>query len=139
MTQHNNNLSLHRQGKDVALLHSRLTALGYTIATSEILGERFGESTQQAVIQFQRAEGLTATGSFDGATAQAIMSRFEAVRTVIKHTPLSIHLPTTLPPGEPTNIFLRAFSRGTANEDNLYLIDAKTLEIAWIKAAEPST
>ena len=76
MTQHNNNLPLHQQGKDVTLLQSRLITMGHTIATSEILGELFGESTQQAVIQFQQAEGLPVTGSVDGATAQAIVSSF---------------------------------------------------------------
>lgn len=91
MTQHNNNLSLHQQGEDVALLQSRLITRGHTIATSEILSELFGESTQQAVIQFQQAEGLPVTGSVDGATAQAIVTRFELDKTVIKHTPLPIH------------------------------------------------
>jgi Putative peptidoglycan binding domain len=95
MTQHNNNLSLHQQGKDVALLHSRLMTMGHTIATSEVLGELFGESTQQAVIQFQQAEGLPVTGSVDGATAQAIVSSFEAGKTVIRHTPLPLHQPVT--------------------------------------------
>lgn len=91
MTQHNNNLSLHQQGKDVALLQSRLSNIGYTIATSEILGELFGESTQQVVIQFQQAEGLPVTVSVDDATAKAIASSFEANKTVIKHTPLPAH------------------------------------------------
>jgi len=91
MTQHNNNLSLHQQGKDVALLQSRLMTMGHTIATSEVLGELFGESTQQAVIQFQQAEGLPITGRVDDATAQAIVISFEADKTVIKHTPLPLH------------------------------------------------
>ena len=98
MTQHNNNLSLHQQGKDVALLQSRLMTIGHTIATSEILSELFGESTQQAVIQFHQAEGLPVTGRADGATAQAIVTRFELDKTVIMHTPLPIHPPVTLVP-----------------------------------------
>jgi hypothetical protein len=98
MTQHNNNLSLHQQGKDVALLHRRLMTMGHTIATSETLGELFGESTQQAVIQFQQAWGLPVTGSVDGATSQAIMSRFESGKTVIMHMPLPIHPSATVAP-----------------------------------------
>ena len=98
MTQHNNNLSLHQQGKDVALLQSRLITMGHTIATSEILGELFGESTQQAVIQFQQAEGFPVTGRVDGVTVQAIVSSFELDKTVIKHMPLPIDPPATLVP-----------------------------------------
>src|SRR5215469_11809908 len=95
MTQHNNNLSLHQKGKDAALLQSQLTTLGYTIAASEIHSESFGESTLQAVIQFQQGEGLPVTGRVDDATAQAIMSRFEADKTVIRPTSLPIHPQTT--------------------------------------------
>ncbi len=105
MTQHNNNLSLHQQGEDVALLQSRLMTMGHTIATSEILSELFGESTQQAVIQFQQAEGLPVTGRVNDATAQAIVSSFEADKTVIKHTPLPIYPEATLaPPAIPEDV-----------------------------------
>ncbi len=45
MTQHNLNLSLNQQGRDVTFLQSRLINMGYTIATPEILGEVFGQST----------------------------------------------------------------------------------------------
>ena len=83
MTQNNPNLSPIHQGKDVALLHSRLIGLGYTIATSEILNELFGQSTYQAVQQFQQREGLRPTGVVDALTAQAIVSRFEADKTII--------------------------------------------------------
>jgi peptidoglycan hydrolase-like protein with peptidoglycan-binding domain len=140
LTQHNNNLSLHQQGKDVALLQSRLMTLGHTIATSEVLGELFGESTQQAVIQFQQAEGLPVTGSVDDTTAQAIVSSFEADKTVIKHAPLPLHPPATLAPSAiAPAIFYALFRAGLpANEDILYRIDAKTLETGWTKAAERS-
>lgn len=53
--QQNPHLSLNQQGSEVVLLHNRLIALGYTITTSEILNEFFGESTQQAVQRFQQA------------------------------------------------------------------------------------
>jgi peptidoglycan hydrolase-like protein with peptidoglycan-binding domain len=87
MTQHNNNLSLNQQGKDVAFLQSRLNTIGYEIASSEIHGERFGESTQQAILHFQQASGLPATGIVDDATAQAIVARSESEQTVIKLSP----------------------------------------------------
>jgi peptidoglycan hydrolase-like protein with peptidoglycan-binding domain len=140
MTQYNNNLSLHQQGKDVALLQSRLITLGHTIATSEILGELFGESTQQAVIQFQQAEGLPVTGRVDGPTAQAIVSSFEADKTVIKHTLLPIHAEATLvPPAISPTFFYALFRAGLpANVDILYRPDAQTLETVWTKAAKRS-
>ena len=79
MTQHNNNLSLNQQGKDVALLHSQLSSIGYVIDTSEIIGELFGQSTYQAVLSFQRLAGLPVTGVVDDATTRAIVSRREAM------------------------------------------------------------
>ena len=104
MTQHNNNLSLHQQGKDVALLHSRLTNIGYTIDTTEILEELFGESTFQAVRLFQEREGLRLTGVVDAITAQAIANRYESDKTVIfnpSQTPHQPHSPQPLQPGVP--------------------------------------
>jgi peptidoglycan hydrolase-like protein with peptidoglycan-binding domain len=129
MTQHNNNLSLNQQGKGVSLLQSRLMTMGHTLATSEILGELFGESTQQAVIQFQQAEGLPVTSSVDGATAQAIVSSIELDKTVIKHTPLPIHPPSALVPPAITPTFFYALFRAglPTNEDILYSIDSKKL------------
>jgi len=140
MTQHNNNLSLNQQGKDVALLQSRLITMGHMIATSEILSELFGESTQQAVIQFQQAEGLPVTGRVDGATAQAIVTSFELDKTVIMHTPLRVHPPASLvPPAIAPAFFYVLFRAGLpANEDILYRIDTKTLETVWTKATERS-
>src|SRR6266700_3353306 len=93
MTQHNNNLSLHQQGKDVALLQSRLSNIGYTIDTTEILEEFFGESTLQAVRLFQQREGLHLTGVVDAVTAQAIVNRYESDKTVIHNTPHMPHQP----------------------------------------------
>lgn len=82
MTQHNDNLSLNHHGKDVATLQGRLLTLGYTIATSEIVNELFGESTWQAVQHFQRDAGLPVTGTVDASTARVLVSRFEADRTM---------------------------------------------------------
>ncbi len=97
MTQQNPNLSLNQQGKDVVLLHSRLINIGYTIATSEILNEFFGESTYRAVVLFQQQEGLPPTGVVDTATAQALVNRFEADKTIIRPA-ISIQQPFQPPP-----------------------------------------
>ncbi len=103
MTQHNSNLSLNQQGRDVALLQSRLLNIGYTIATSEILSETFGQSTYQAVLQFQQRGGLQPTGVVDPLTAQALMNRFEADKTVLMSRPSSASDPMAqlLQPLEP--------------------------------------
>src|SRR5581483_7774340 len=97
MTQQNPNLSLNQQGKDIVLLHSRLINIGYTIATSEILNEFFGESTYRAVVQFQQQGGLPPTGVVDTATAQALVNRFEADKTIIRPA-ISVQQPLQPPP-----------------------------------------
>ncbi len=95
MTQHNDNLSLNHKGRDVALLHSRLAGIGYEIATSEILNELFGQSTQQAVLLFQQREGLYPSGVVDAATAQVLVKRFESDRTIIQpQSPHVSHAPS---------------------------------------------
>ena len=101
MTQHNPNLSLNQQGKDVALLQSRLINIGYIIATPEILNEFFGQSTYQAVVQFQQREGLHPTGVVDPLTAQALMNRFESDKTVVMPRPPSSPTPTPQPSSQP--------------------------------------
>jgi peptidoglycan hydrolase-like protein with peptidoglycan-binding domain len=78
MTQHNRDLSLNQQGQDVVLLHNHLIALGFTIATTELLNELFGPTTRQAVMRFQQMERLAPTGVVDAATARAIADRFHA-------------------------------------------------------------
>lgn len=53
------NLELGASGEDVNRLQERLTEFGFY--DREITGE-FDESTQEAVITFQKAEGLAADG-----------------------------------------------------------------------------
>ncbi len=101
MTQHNNNLSLNQQGKDVALLQSRLLTIGYTIATPEILGETFGQSTYQAVLHFQQREGLHPTGEVDALTAQTLVNRFESDKTIFLQSPANPLLRQSNRPGLP--------------------------------------
>ncbi len=90
MTQHNNNLSLNQQGKDIALLQSQFITMGYTITASEILNEHFGASTQQVVQHFQQRKGLPITGIVDAATTQAIVNNLETDKTVIMIRPDAI-------------------------------------------------
>lgn len=100
MTQHNDTLSLNQRGQDVNLLHSHLIALGYTIATAEILNEHFGATTQRAVLLLQQHEGLPATGVVDAATAQAITNR-QRVRADAPPAPPPAPARGTPPPAEP--------------------------------------
>ena len=101
MTSPNPDLSLNQKGKDVALLQSRLMTLGYTIVTSEILNEVFGQSTFQAVILFQRREGLPPTGGVDAATAQTLIKKFESERTTTTFSRPQPEPPQTPPTTQP--------------------------------------
>ncbi len=86
------------------LLQSRLSNIGYTIDTTEALGEIFGQSTYLAVLHFQQREGLSPTGVVDAVTAQAIVNRYESDKTVIFHPSQMPHqpgLPQPLQPGVP--------------------------------------
>jgi peptidoglycan hydrolase-like protein with peptidoglycan-binding domain len=83
MTEHSNNLSLNQQGKDVALLQSRLSSIGYAIDMSEIIGELFGPSTYQAMLHIQQREGLLPTGVLDDVTARTLINRFESDETML--------------------------------------------------------
>ena len=61
-------LQLHATGADVVALQQRLAALGYNAGTDGI----FGSPTQQAIIAFQTAEGLTADGIVGSQTLNAL-------------------------------------------------------------------
>ena len=56
------------QGHDVRILQENLIRLGYDVELSEI----FDNATQRAVLEFQRAEGLTASGTVDRETWRAL-------------------------------------------------------------------
>jgi hypothetical protein len=47
-------LSFGTQGKDVALLHQVLTAIGIEINEEELKEQRFGLDTEKAVLNLQR-------------------------------------------------------------------------------------
>ena len=65
-------LATPMEGDDVKLLQTELSRLGFEIAEDERAHPRFGETTRQAVLDFQKREALPATGIVDEATAARI-------------------------------------------------------------------
>lgn len=66
------NLSTEMRGADVALLHSELRQIEFTVPDDEVKKSFFGRGTMQAVKEFQEAHGLKTTGIVDEETAAAI-------------------------------------------------------------------
>jgi hypothetical protein len=62
------------RGEAVRQLHAGLLRLGVTIAAEELAGSRPGPTTRAAVAEFQRASGLSPTGTVDAATALALQA-----------------------------------------------------------------
>lgn len=67
-------------GVDVALLQSELRQLGYAITDDEAIQSSFGEGTRQAVLDFQKAHGLEASGIVDSVTAKKINAKVDALQ-----------------------------------------------------------
>src|SRR6186713_3049418 len=65
-------LKLQMKRPEVAHLHEALAFLGFTIADAEKTAQRFGASTRTAVMMFQSAESLQASGEVDEITARAL-------------------------------------------------------------------
>jgi peptidoglycan hydrolase-like protein with peptidoglycan-binding domain len=65
-------LSTGLTGPDVSDLQKQLGQLGLTVPAAEQQGSSFGQGTHDAVVQFQTANGLAATGLVDTATATAV-------------------------------------------------------------------
>ncbi|HYG09286.1 MAG TPA: peptidoglycan-binding protein, partial [Pyrinomonadaceae bacterium] len=63
------NLSLRMQGDDVKLVQQELRRIGHTIGDRE---GYYGAATRDAVVAFQKARGLGATGVVDRQTADAL-------------------------------------------------------------------
>jgi hypothetical protein len=66
------NLSLKTQGGDVALLHEKLTKLGFDIPEKEATERSFGLKTEEAIKIFQRKHDLEPTGIVDEKTSALI-------------------------------------------------------------------
>jgi hypothetical protein len=65
-------LKLQMKSPAVADLQEALVFLGFPIIDAEKTNQRYGTSTRAAVLQFQTAHKLTATGEVDEATANAV-------------------------------------------------------------------
>jgi peptidoglycan hydrolase-like protein with peptidoglycan-binding domain len=73
------NLSTNMTGPDVALLHSELGQLGYTVPPPETRRQFFDPITLQSVQDFQRKRGLPVTGVVDPPTASVINAAVDAL------------------------------------------------------------
>ena len=60
------------RAEDVALLQERLLRLGYRISENELKKRRFGKTTGEALVQFQKKSGAKPTGLADAETASLI-------------------------------------------------------------------
>ncbi|HNP66201.1 MAG TPA: peptidoglycan-binding domain-containing protein, partial [Woeseiaceae bacterium] len=75
------NLTERLQGDDVGLLHEELAQLGFIIDRTEVADKRFGTSTRDAVLAFQRQQRLDATGDVDENTARSINAEVDRIET----------------------------------------------------------
>src|SRR6478735_1590081 len=72
------NLRLNATNKHVAAVQQALAYLGQKVDVKEFKTATFGATTREAVIAFQRAEGLTPTGHVDGTTRKALNAKIVA-------------------------------------------------------------
>lgn len=83
------NLSEGMRGEDVALLHSELAQLieagrlDAEIADEEAAGQRFGQTTYEAVIRFQEQHGLDPSGVVEDQTALRINQEVDALQPYV--------------------------------------------------------
>jgi hypothetical protein len=105
---------------DVRRLHSALARLGYTLADEEWAAPTAGPTTRLAVLDVQRAQGLTPTGAADAATLAALARQLEGrapeyrVMGVVRH-----------PNGRPAvGVRVHAFDRDLRREE--FLGEART-------------
>ena len=66
------NLAVGDTGSDVSDLQNELAQVGLPVPAGELQAANFGTGTAKAVVQFQAARGLPATGIVDAATAAAL-------------------------------------------------------------------
>lgn len=65
-------LSTGMANSDVGRLHGHLVTVGYEIAQSEIHIQAFGPTTHDAVMDFQKRQGLGSSGVYDRPTDDAM-------------------------------------------------------------------
>jgi hypothetical protein len=84
-------LSQGIQGDEVKLLHTELLLLGHKIADAEVAKSFFGETTLQAVLDFQKSHGLTADGIVGVNTATALSVAIVALQKPKSDEPATTH------------------------------------------------
>ncbi|MDF2548558.1 MAG: hypothetical protein K0R93_3456 [Anaerosolibacter sp.] len=82
-------LKLGDRGQDVREIQERLNTLGFDAGLEDGI---FGESTRQAVIQFQRSKGLTPDGIVGPSTYTALMGVGGKARIVINLSERKLYL-----------------------------------------------
>lgn len=65
-------LTLNSRGADVKTLHGLLTKAGYSLPKNEVVNNVYGVGTRNAVLFFQRWQGLRASGEMDAKTLVAL-------------------------------------------------------------------
>jgi len=106
------------KGQDVALLQSELAALHFSIAPTEIGDTSFGTTTRQAVLDFQKAQGLPTTGIVDEATATRINATLAEARGGAQQFVVQGHI--HLKDGHAFDgVLVRAFDKDLRSEEPL--------------------
>lgn len=96
--QPDNSLKKGSKGTAVKKMQALLIAVGYSCGTSGADGV-FGDDTEKAVKKFQKAKGLTQSGTYNSATEKALAKEYEtksAVGWTKKGTAICSHDDTTL-------------------------------------------
>src|SRR5271166_4905363 len=78
----NPNLPVGASGDEVADLHRKLLALGFSISASELDRKFFGPATREVARECQRESSLKVTGLVDEKTEAAIEAQIEGQRRV---------------------------------------------------------
>src|SRR4051812_19987110 len=93
------------QGRDVSLVQAILVEQGHYIAREELLGERFGPTTAEAVVSWKRGHGQDPQPMLEGADRQTIVNEGRDVERSVTGT-------VSLEDGTPlSNVTVTAFDR----------------------------
>ena len=98
MNLHNRNLSKGMKGDDVKLLQSELRRLAYVIADGEVAQSLFGDTTQRAVVDFQKSHGLTEDGIVGEKTAKELSVAIAGLQESKDHEPIKTEPKNDEPP-----------------------------------------